>query len=80
MTNRYEHPVITKILETGYPGGADTSKECPWCGGNIEEVLFSVENDEICVECFKDYIRDMVSMEPKKVAALMRIDTARVDY
>lgn len=74
MYNRYEHPEITKALETGYPYEYE---ECPWCGGDMGDVRYSIKNDWVCVECFKEWVADYVSVSPETAANYLGIETER---
>ena len=80
MSNRYEHPDITKTLETGYPNKPDFGRDCPWCEADIGKVIYNVEGDEVCEDCFKEWMIDKINTNPGEVAQYLRIDTVRVAF
>ena len=75
MYNRYEHPDITRTLETGY---CYDYEECPECGGAMGDVRYSIKGQWVCVECFKEWVADFVSVSPELAASDLGIEMERV--
>lgn len=67
-----DHPSIRSAERTGYPGYSH-QRLCPWCGEDIGEKSYSIENDQICAECFDEWVRDYLHTNPDEVAAALSV-------
>ena len=73
-----DHPAIRDAERTGYPGYSHplrtaVQRICPWCGEDIGDKSYSIENDQICVECFDEWVRDYLHTNPDEVAAALSV-------
>lgn len=64
-------PDIRETERSGYP--YHRIKLCPWCGEDIGDKSYSIENDQICVECFDEWVRDYLHTNPDEVAAALSV-------
>lgn len=67
-----DHPSIRSAERTGYLG-CSHQRLCPWCGEDIGEKSYSIENDRICAECFDEWVRDYLHTNPDEVAAALSV-------
>ena len=80
MTNKYEHPDIKRALATGYACEPEFGRDCPWCEGDIGNVVYNIEGDEVCEDCFKEWMIDLLNTSPGEVARYLGVDTVRVAF
>ena len=73
-----EHPDITRALKTGYPDTPDFGRACPWCDGDIGDVAYEIDGEWVCVECFKEWVIDEMSVSPELIAHDLKVDTRRI--
>ena len=67
-----DHPSIRSAELTGYPE-CSHQRLCPWCGEDIGEKSYSIENDRICADCFEEWVRDYLHTNPDQVAAALSV-------
>ena len=67
-----DHPAIRAAERTGYPDEPH-QRLCPWCGEDIGEKSYSIENDRICADCFEEWVRDYLHTNPDQVAAALSV-------
>lgn len=73
--NTLEHPDITRTMRTGYPVEPDFGLDCAKCEGEILGRSFLIDGAKVCVECFREYIDDLMITNPEMVAEAMEIET-----
>ena len=67
-----DHPAIRSAERTGYPD-CTHQRLCPWCGEDIGEKTYGIENDQICADCFEEWVRDYLHTNPDQVAAALSV-------
>lgn len=67
-----DHPSIRSAERTGYPGESH-QRLCPWCGEDIGDKSYGIENDRICADCFEEWVRDYLHTNPDQVAAALSV-------
>lgn len=67
-----DHPSIRSAERTGYPE-CSNQRLCPWCGEDIGEKSYSIENDRICADCFEEWVRDYLHTNPDQVSAALSV-------
>lgn len=63
-------PDIRAAERTGYPDYPKI-KLCPWCGEDAGDKTYNVEDDDICPECFAEWVKDYLSTNPDELAAAL---------
>lgn len=82
MNNRYlEHPDITRTLKTGYPSivtgftcEPNSERVCPLCDGALAGTAYEIDGREVCGECFKEWVEDYISTNPREVANALGVE------
>ena len=67
-----DHPVIRSAERTGYPD-CTHQRLCPWCGEDIGDKSYGIENDQVCSDCFEEWVRDYLHTNPDEVAAALSV-------
>ena len=67
-----DHPSIRSAERTGYPGESH-QRLCPWCGEDIGDKSYSIENDQVCADCFEEWVRDYLHTNPEDIAAALSV-------
>lgn len=62
-------PDIRETERSGYP--YHRIKLCPWCGEDVGDKTYNVEGDDICPECFAEWVQDYLSTNPDELAAAL---------
>lgn len=70
-----EHPAITRTLRTGYPHPVEDTG-CPECGGDMYK-FYEIENEAVCVDCFRAWLMDYAFTNPDEVAEQMNVRHGR---
>lgn len=65
-----DHPSIRSAERTGYPARSH-QRLCPWCGEDVGEKTYNIEGDDICPECFAEWVQDYLSTNPDELAAAL---------
>ena len=63
-------PDIRAAERTGYPAYPKL-KLCPWCGEDAGDKTYNVEGDDVCPECFAEWVQDYLSTNPDELAAAL---------
>lgn len=67
-----DHPSIRSAERTGYTDETH-QRLCPWCGEDIGDKSYSIENDQVCSDCFEEWVRDYLHTNPDQVAAALSV-------
>ena len=67
-----DHPAIRSAERTGYPDESN-QRLCPWCGEDIGDKSYGIENDRICADCFEKWVRDYLHTNPDQVASALSV-------
>ena len=67
-----DHPAIRAAERTGYPD-CTHQRLCPWCGEDIGEKSYGIENDQVCADCFEEWARDYLHTNPDQVASALSV-------
>lgn len=67
-----DHPAIRSAERTGYPDESH-QRLCPWCGEDIGDKSYGIENDQVCSDCFEEWVRDYLHTNPDQVAAALSV-------
>ena len=67
-----DHPAIRSAERNGYPDESH-QRLCPWCGEDIGEKSYGIENDRICADCFEEWVRDYLHTNPEDIAAALSV-------
>ena len=67
-----DHPSIRSAERTGYPTRS-RQRLCPWCGEDIGDKTFCIENDQVCTDCFEEWVRDYLHTNPEDIAAALSV-------
>ena len=67
-----DHPAIRYVERTGYPDEFH-QRLCPWCGEDIGDKSYGIENDRICAGCFEEWVRDYLHTNPEDIAAALSV-------
>lgn len=66
-----DSPLIRQILKTGYP--SNNQCVCPRCGEDIGEYVYITDNGEMCGECFRNEMIDLLNTNPQMLAEAVGI-------
>ena len=67
-----DHPSIRSAERTGYPTRS-RQRLCPWCGEDIGDKSFNIEGDQVCADCFEEWVRDYLHTNPEEIAAALSV-------
>lgn len=68
-----DHPDIHAALESGYPLYTRQSI-CPRCGYDLGDKSFEVDGENLCLQCFSEWVNDYLRTNPEEVADALFID------
>ena len=64
-------PEIRETERTGYP--YPQIKLCPWCGEDAGDKTYNIEGENVCVDCFTEWLQDYLHTNPDDVAAALSV-------
>lgn len=66
-----DHPDIRSAERTGYAPWHTPEELCPRCGGQRSEWMFEIDGEYVCLECFQEWVHDILTTNPNDVAAAL---------
>ena len=73
-----EHPEVLRCLRTGYPNREEKDAPvCDICGCGLYDTVFIVEGDNLCPECFLEWLEDYMRTNTEDVADALGVDWYR---
>lgn len=67
-----DHPDVARALRTGYPDAGAGRHYCAGCGAELTDAYIA-EGEELCVDCFRDWVLEYASTDPAAVAAALKV-------
>lgn len=72
-----EHPDIARTLRDGYPDGDDDGVRCcPLCDAEMSRIMYRLNGEDVCEDCFRERVIDYVDENPIGLAADLGIETS----
>ena len=71
-------PDIARTLRTGYPDTPHFPPECPRCGDAMD-TTYLIDNQWQCAECFEEWLDELFSSDPARIADALEIPHRRAD-
>ena len=65
-------PDIRAAERTGY-AAYPKIKLCHWCGEDIGDKSFNIEGDQVCADCFEEWVMDYLHTNPEDIAAALSV-------
>lgn len=55
---------------------SDGIRICPRCNGYMSKLIFDIEGNEVCEDCFCEWATDYAKTNPEDVAKLLQVEVS----